>query len=171
MKTNRTEEITSPPSTFVSLESISPMAAKPNILVLCTGNSCRSQMAEGFLRHHAGDRFNVVSAGTRPAERVHPLAVRVMAEAGVDIAGQKPTDVKEYLGRLPVRYLIIVCDSAHEECPRVFPGVMNRLFWPFDDPAALQGSESEVLAGFRRIRDEIRTKIVAWLADDAAGID
>lgn len=147
------------------------MASKPNILVLCTGNSCRSQMAEGFLRHLAGDRFNVVSAGTRPAERVHPLAVRVMAEAGIDIAGQKPTDVKEYLGRLHAGHLIIVCDSANEECPRVFPGVVNRLFWPFDDPAVLQGSEQEVLTGFRRIRDEIRTKIVAWLAEETARSD
>lgn len=140
------------------------MDRKPNILVLCTGNSCRSQMAEGFLKHLAGDRFTAYSAGTRPAEHVHPLAVQVMAEVGVDIAGQQPTHVQEYLGRMAVRYLIIVCDGANEECPRIFPGVMHRLFWPFDDPAKLTGSEEEVLAGFRRVRDEIRERIVEWLA-------
>jgi len=140
------------------------MERKPNILVLCTGNSCRSQMAEGFLKHLAGDRFTASSAGTCPAEGVHPLAIQVMAEAGVDIAGQQPTHVKDYLGRFPIRYLIIVCDGANEECPRIFPGVMHRLFWPFDDPAKLTSSDEEVLAGFRRVRDEIRERIVEWLA-------
>lgn len=139
------------------------MDRKPNVLVLCTGNSCRSQMAEGFLRHLAGDRFESQSAGTRPAEQVHPMAVQVMAEEGIDISGQRPTPVTEYLGRLPVRYLIIVCDGANEECPRIFPGVMHRLFWPFDDPARLTGSDEEVLTGFPRVRDEIRSQIAGWL--------
>ena len=137
-----------------------------NILVLCTGNSCRSQMAEGFLRQMAGDRFDVFSAGTRPAERVHPLAVKVMGEAGIDISAQHPKSVKEFMGRLPVRHLIIVCDGANEECPRIFPGVLHRHFWPFDDPAQIAGTGEEVLAGFRRIRDGIRDKIASWLASD-----
>jgi arsenate reductase len=137
--------------------------SKPNILVLCTGNSCRSQMAEGWLRHLAGDRFEVHSAGTKPAQRVHPLAVQVMGEAGIDIGGQTPKDVKQFLGRLPVRHLIIVCASADQECPRIFPGMMQRHFLPFDDPAAMEGSPEEVLAGFRRIRDEIRERLEIWL--------
>jgi arsenate reductase len=137
---------------------------KRNVLVLCTGNSCRSQMAEGLLRHLAGDRLTVYSAGTRPAEQVHPLAVEVMAEAGVDISNQQPKHVQQYLGRLHAADLIIVCDGANEECPRIFPGVVNRHFWPFDDPAKLTGGNEEVLQGFRRVRDEIRAKIDEWLA-------
>ena len=139
------------------------MDHKPNVLVLCTGNSCRSQMAEGFLREYAGDRFDVHSAGTAPAERVHPLAVRVMGEVGIDIGGQHPKNSREFLGRLPVRYLLIVCDSANEECPRIFPGMLHRLFWPFDDPAKFEGSPEETLEEFRRVRDEIRDRILEWL--------
>jgi arsenate reductase len=139
------------------------MALKLNVLFLCTGNSCRSQMAEGFLRHFAADRFDVFSAGTDPAEHVHPLAVRVMNERGIDISAQRPKGVKEYLGRFPIRYLIIVCGGADESCPRVFPGVLHRLYWPFDDPAKLEGSAEEVLAGFRRVRDEIESKLGQWL--------
>jgi len=136
---------------------------KPNVLVLCTGNSCRSQMAEGFLRQLAGDRFQVFSAGTEPKDEVHPLAVKVMTEAGIDIARQHPRNVKEFLGRLPVRYLIIVCDGANESCPRTFPGLVERLFWPFDDPAKFQGTPEATLGEFRRVRDEIRERIVQWL--------
>lgn len=139
------------------------MSHKQNVLFLCTGNSCRSQMAEGFLRHYGGDRFEAHSAGTDPASAVHLRAVQVMAELGIDIAGQRPKGVKEYLGRIPIRHLIIVCDGADQSCPRIFPGVHNRLFWPFDDPARLTGDDEEVLAGFRRVRDEIREKIVEWL--------
>jgi arsenate reductase len=121
-------------------------------------------MAEGLLRHLAGDRFDVHSAGTEPAERVHPRAVQVMAERGIDVSGQRPKSVQEYLGRLPVRYLIIVCGGAEETCPRAIPGVMHRLFWPFDDPAKLTGTDEEVLAGFRRVRDEIEKRLQEWLA-------
>src|SRR5574339_1059435 len=111
-------------------------------------------MAEWLLRHLAGDRFGVYSAGPDPAERVHPLAVRVMGELGIDISDQRPKGVKEYLCKFPIRYLIIVCGGADEACPRIFPGVLHRVFWPFDDPAKLQGSDEELLAGFRRVRDE-----------------
>jgi len=139
------------------------MNDRPNILILCTGNSCRSQIAEGYIRHYAGDHFNVYSAGTEPAEWVHPIAVKVMKEDGVDISGGRPKHVKEFLGKISVRYLIIVCGGANESCPRIFPGMSQRLFWPFDDPAAFQGSEQETLEEFRRIRAEIKQQILSWL--------
>ena len=140
--------------------------SKQNVLFLCTGNSCRSQMAEGFLRHYGGDRYAAYSAGTDPAERVHPLAIEVMQEKGIDIRSQAPKDVGEYLGRLPVRHLIIVCDAANEKCPRIFPGMMNRLFWPFDDPATFVGSRSATLERFRAVRDEIEVRINEWLEEE-----
>lgn len=136
---------------------------KPNTLVLCTGNSCRSQMAEGFFREYASDRFDVYSAGTEPKREVHPLAVEVMRDLGIDISQQRPKDVKEFLGRLPVRYLIIVCSGANENCPRIFPGLTERLFWPFDDPAQFKGSPEATLAEFRRVRDEIKNRVLEWL--------
>jgi arsenate reductase (thioredoxin) len=142
------------------------MENKPNVLILCTGNSCRSQMAAGLLRDLAGDRFDVYSAGTDPAERVHPLAIQVMAERGIDISGSEPTNVKQYLGRLPVRHLIIVCQGANESCPTTFPGVLNRLFWPFDDPARFEGSETDKLDKFREVRDQIEVKLSAWLREN-----
>src|SRR5262245_3161277 len=138
------------------------MTKKPNVLVLCTGNYCRSQMAEVFLRQSAGEQFNVFSAGTEPKGEIHPLAVRVMAEAGIDISQQRSKGLKEFLGRLPVRYLIIVCDGANQSCPRVFPGLVERLFWPFDDPAKFQGTPEETLGEYRRVRDQIRERIVQW---------
>ena len=141
------------------------MDSKPNVLFLCTGNSCRSQMAEGFLRHYGGDKFNAYSAGTEPAERVHPLAVQVMAEKGIDISGQEPRDVGQYLGRLAVRHLIIVCAGANEKCPRIFPGMMNRMFWPFDDPAVFVGSPEATFEKFRAVRDAIEARITEWLKE------
>jgi arsenate reductase len=138
---------------------------KPNVLVLCTGNSCRSQMAEGFLRHYAADRFSVYSAGTERKNEIHPLAIEVMSEVGVDLLGQRPRHLKEYLGHLPVRYLIIVCSGADESCPRIFPGLVERIFWPFDDPAKFEGSPEGTLLEFRRIRDAIRDRIIAWLRE------
>ncbi len=137
---------------------------KPNLLVLCTGNSCRSQMAEGYFRELAGDRFNVLSAGTDPKGEVHPLAVKVMAEDGIDISQQRPKHLKTYLGKTPVRHLVIVCGGANESCPRIWPGMHDRHYWPFDDPAAFEGSPQDTLAEFRRVRDEIKTKIQSWLA-------
>lgn len=137
--------------------------SKANVLVLCTGNSCRSQMAEGYLRHLAGERFNVFSAGMEPQDAVHPLAVKVMQEDGVDITGQHPKNVKEFLGRIPVRYLIVVCHGASQNCPRIFPGMSEKLDWPFEDPAAFQGSDAATLEKFRTVRDEIKAKIQSWL--------
>lgn len=142
------------------------MENKPSVLFLCTGNSCRSQMAEGLLRELGGDRFAVYSAGTDPAERIHPLAVEVMAEKGIDISQQQPTNVGKYLGRLAVRHLVIVCAGANEKCPRIFPGMMNRHFWPFDDPATFVGSPEATLEKFRTVRDQIEARIKQWLSEN-----
>lgn len=141
------------------------MENKPSVLFLCTGNSCRSQMAEGFLREFGDDRFTADSAGTDPAERVHPLTVQVMSEKGIDISDGKPKHVGQFLSRLPVRHLIIVCDGANEKCLRIFPGMMNRMFWPFDDPAAFVGSEAATLEKFRTVRDQIESRIKQWLKE------
>jgi arsenate reductase len=122
-------------------------------------------MAEGFLRSYAPGRYKAHSAGTNPTEAVHPLAIQVMQEKGINIAGQRPKDVSQYLGRLSVRHLIIVCDGANEKCPRIFPGMMNRMFWPFDDPAAFKGSADATVEKFRSVRDEIETRIKQWLKE------
>jgi arsenate reductase (thioredoxin) len=136
---------------------------KPTILILCTGNSCRSQMAEGFLRVAAGDLVNVQSAGSLPAGFVHPLAIKVMAEAGIDISGHRSKHLKEFLEQ-PVHTVITVCGSADKACP-VFPGQVNRHHWPFEDPFQAAGSEEEILQGFRRVRDEIRRVLEAYAAE------
>jgi arsenate reductase len=142
--------------------------SKPALLVLCTGNSCRSQMAEAFLRAEVGERFEVYSAGTEPATEVHPLAVKAMAEIGYDLSGQRPKGIQELLGRMPVKYLFIVCDGAAGSCPSTWPGVLNRYVWPFEDPARAEGSEEERLAVFRRVRDQIRDKFGAWATEHSS---
>ena len=136
---------------------------KQNVLFLCTGNSCRSQMAEGYLRHFAGHMFDVYSAGTEPNDEVHPFAIRAMFDVGIDISKQHPKGVKEFLGQLPVRYLIIVCSGANESCPRIDPGMAEHLYWPFDDPAKFEGTPEATIAEFRRVRDEIKQQIMEWL--------
>jgi arsenate reductase len=133
---------------------------KPTVLFLCTGNSCRSQMAEGWLRHLAGDRFQVISAGTHPVG-VNPRAIAVMAEAGVDISLHRSKHVDEFLGRCP-EYVITVCDRAKEACPMI-PWSGKVLHWGFEDPADAQGSEDDRLRVFRRVRDEIAERIIGWL--------
>lgn len=130
------------------------------VLVLCTGNSCRSQMAEGFFRHLGGERVEVFSAGLSP-KGVHPLAIKVMAEIGIDISKQTSNNLDEYLS-LKFDYLITVCDNAAANCP-VFPGEGKRLHWPFDDPASATGNDEEILAEFRRIRDQIAGKVEEFL--------
>ncbi len=140
---------------------------KLNILVLCTGNSARSQMAEALLRKHGGGRFDVYSAGTDP-KGMNPYTVRAMAEAGIDVSAQRSKHLKEYLGTLDVHYLIIVCHGADQKCPAVWPGVSERMFWPFEDPAACHGTDAEKLAKFREVRGEIDAKVRAWLAEQRA---
>jgi arsenate reductase len=126
---------------------------RKRVLVLCTGNSARSQMAEGLLRHDAGDRFDVESAGVDPG-RVRPEAIAVMKEIGVDISTHRSKHVDEFAGQ-QFDYVLTVCDNANESCP-VLPGQGERLHRSFEDPAALQADEQQRLAAFRRVRDEIR---------------
>ena len=140
------------------------MSDKKQVLILCTGNSARSQMAEGLLRHDAGDRFAVESAGTK-ATLVRPEAIAAMKELGIDISGQRSKNVEEFDGRR-FDYVITVCDNARETCP-VFFGPAERLHHSFDDPAAVNGSDDERLAVFRRVRDELRT----YLREFASGIE
>jgi len=135
------------------------------VLFLCTHNSARSQMAEGLLRRLAADRFEVASAGTE-ARGVNPLAVRAMADIGVDLRGHTSKTLDRFLGE-QWDYVITVCDNANESCP-VFPGPVTRLHWSFDDPSAAAGGDEQRLAVFRRVRDEIRARIDAWLAQQAA---
>jgi arsenate reductase len=126
---------------------------KLRVLILCTGNSARSQMAEGLLRHDVGDRFEVFSAGTRPSA-VRPEAIAVMRELGIDLGSHRSKHVDLFAGQT-FDYVLTVCDNAKESCP-VFPGQTVRIHRGFEDPAALAGSEEERLAVFRRVRDEIR---------------
>ena len=137
------------------------MSGKRRVLILCTGNSARSQMAEGLLRHVAGDEFEVESAGTI-ASFVRPQAIAAMAEIGIDISGHRSKCLNEFLGD-PFDYIITVCDNAAENCP-VFPGKAERIHWSFDDPAEATGSDAEQLAVFRRVRDEIAEKLKIFVA-------
>ena len=137
------------------------MEKKTRVLFLCTGNSARSQMAEAFLRLYGGSRFEAHSAGLEP-KGINPCTRQVLAEVGVDMSGQTSKDLTVYLGKTHFGYLITVCGNAEERCP-IFPGVATRLYWPFDDPAAVDGPDDEKLAAFRRVRDAIEIRILAWL--------
>ena len=130
---------------------------KPKVLFLCTGNSARSQMAEGWLRALAGDRFEVFSAGTHPAG-LNPLAIAVMQEVGIDISSQHSKSIDQFVGK-PIDHVITVCDRAKESCP-VFPSAFQVFDWSFDDPAVATGSNEARLSVFRLVRDEIREKIL-----------
>ena len=129
------------------------MGQKKRVLILCTGNSARSQMAEGLLRHDSGDRFEVESAGTKPS-RVRLEAIQVMREIGIDISAHRSKSVDEFAGET-FDYVLTVCDHAKESCP-IYPGHSNRLHRNFQDPAAVEGSEEQRLAAFRKVRDEIQ---------------
>ena len=139
------------------------MSTRPRVLILCTGNSARSQMAEGLLRHDGGGRFEVESAGTRPSA-VRPEAVEAMRGIGVDISGHRSKSVDEFAGEA-FDYVITVCDNARENCP-YFPATTRTIHHGFDDPAAVEGAWEERLAAFRRVRDEI----AGWLRVWAAGV-
>lgn len=132
------------------------MKTKKRVLILCTGNSARSQMAEGLLRHLAGDRFEVESAGVEPSH-VRPEAIEAMREIGIDISGHRSKSVDEFVSK-QFDYVVTVCDNAKESCP-VFLGKAERIHWSFNDPAAAKGDNAERMAVFRRVRDEIRQKI------------
>lgn len=136
------------------------MEQKTRILILCTGNSCRSQMAQGLFRHYSNGEIDAYSAGLDP-KGVNPRAVTVMKELGIDISGHTSNHLEKYLND-QFDYVITVCDNANERCP-VFPGAGTKLHWPFDDPAYATGTDEEILGEFRRVRDEIAAKIRTWL--------
>ena len=135
---------------------------KPAVLILCTGNSCRSHLAEGILRAAAGDLLEVHSAGSKPAGYVHPLAIVVMREIGIDISGHRSKHLDEFKNQ-SIETVITVCGNADAACP-MFPGQVNRHHWGFDDPAHAEGTEEEKLVVFRRVRDEIRRVFDAYAA-------
>jgi len=137
------------------------MSGRKRVLILCTGNSARSQMAEGLLRNIAGDRFEVASAGVAPTH-VRPEAISVMNEIGIDISQHRSKSVDEFIGQ-EFDYVITVCDNANEQCP-TFPANTQRIHWSFADPAAVEGGEATRLAAFRLVRDEIQQRLRSFAA-------
>ncbi len=136
---------------------------KLRVLFLCTGNSARSQMAEAFLRNLGGEHFEAFSAGLEP-KGMNPLTVLVMEEAGIDLSTQWSKGINEYLGKEHFQFLVTVCAHAEENCPRVWPGVHQRLHWSFEDPAAFEGNQVQKLEKFRLVRDQIRARIIEFIA-------
>ncbi len=136
---------------------------KINVLFLCSENSCRSQMAEAFLRELAGDKFEPYSAGLESSS-VNPIAVKVMSEKGIDISSQVSKSVDKFLGKESFMYVIFVCEGAEKECPVIYPVVPNALSWPLQDPAAFRGSEEQKLEVFRNTRDEIERLVKEFIA-------
>ena len=141
---------------------------KKKVLLLCTHNSCRSQMAEGIVNHYLGDRFQVYSAGTE-ATRVNPLAIQVLAEQGIDISGHRSKTLDEFAGK-KFDYVITLCGSANEQCP-LFIGGVQRVHIGFDDPSQITGTLEQVLPEFRRVRDEIRSRLEEFFAADCGKLN
>ena len=137
--------------------------SKPKVIFLCTGNSARSQMAEALLRSHAGDRFDVYSAGLEPKGLILPEVLEVMKEIGLDMQGQTSKSVKEYLGKVVFAHTITVCGDAEENCPAVFLNMGKHEHWPFDDPAKFEGSDAERFERTRAVRDQIEQRVQEWL--------
>lgn len=137
-------------------------SVKPTVLILCTGNSCRSHLAEGLLRAAAGDILDVQSAGSKPAGYVHPLAIEVMKEIGIDISAHRSKHMNDFLQQ-PVETVVTVCGNADQACP-MYPGQLNRHHWGFDDPAHATGTDAEKRVVFRRVRDEIKRVFEAYAA-------
>lgn len=135
---------------------------KKRVLFFCKHNSCRSQIAEAFLRQMAGDRYEVSSAGLYP-EPIHYLVDRVMQEAGISIAGQTSKSIHLFMNRSPFDHIIIVCEEGEAECPTLVPLAIHVDRWPFPDPAMVAGDPNAIAEAFRRTRDEIKAKIAAWL--------
>tara|TARA_R110002072_G_scaffold141664_3_gene286949 strand:+ start:63192 stop:63986 length:795 start_codon:yes stop_codon:yes gene_type:complete len=142
--------------------AISPKPERLTVLFLCSKNSARSQMAEALLKKHAGDQFLVHSAGLRPAA-VAPLTLKVLNEIGIDTSACTAKDFGDFLGRVPIHFGIVVCDRADRECTQIFPFAVKRLYWPFEDPAAFEGSRAARLAKFREVRDAIDARVREWL--------
>jgi arsenate reductase (thioredoxin) len=137
--------------------------SKPSVLFLCAHNAARSQMAEALLRKHASDRFDIMSAGLEPTT-VHPLTIRAMNEVGVNLSGCRAKGLADFLGKMKFQLAIIVCERTQTNCPHIYPFALERLYWPFEDPAEAQGTEEQQLQKFREVRDQIADKIRAWLA-------
>jgi len=137
---------------------------KPKILVLCTGNSARSQMAEALFRKYGGDRYAVYSAGVEP-KGINPYTVRVMEEVGLSLADHRSKDVREYLGKEHFAHVFTVCHHAEQNCPSVFLTMGTHDHWDLDDPAALEGTDAEKLVKFRAVRNQIDERVRAWLQE------
>ena len=135
---------------------------KQNILFLCAHNAARSQMAEALWRKHADDRYNIVSAGLEPST-IHPMTIRVLNEVGIDTSNHYAKGLAGLLGKDTFQFVIFVCERTQKNCPYIFPFALQRLNWPFEDPAAAMGTEEEQLEKFRTIRDQIETRILKWL--------
>ena len=140
---------------------------KPAVLFLCTANSCRSQMAEGWLRHLAGDQYEALSAGLEPRP-IHPLAIETMAKIGIDISSQRSKSVAELLGRKTIRVAVFVCAKAERDCPVVYPFAVQSLSWPLDDPAEITDSETQRRNKFEETRDRLGQMIRDWLDSEKA---
>jgi arsenate reductase (thioredoxin) len=136
------------------------------VLFLCTHNSARSLMAEALVRHLAGERFEVLSAGLRPGD-VHPLTRRVLEERGIDTSTLRSKGLETIMGRIGIKYAIMVCEEAEMACPRIYPFAVQTLRWPFEDPAAATGNEATQLAKFREVRDTIERRLRSWLTEIA----
>ena len=143
---------------------------KTKIIIVCSQNSARSQMAEAFFNKYGQDILEVASAGLESTS-VNPYAIQVMKEIGMDISGQRSKSVKEFLGKNAFGYVITVCKKAESRCPIIFPGVSQILSWPFDDPAAVTGTEEEKLEAFRKARNEIEMKVKDWIAANRQLLD
>ncbi len=142
---------------------------RTKVLFLCTGNSARSQIAQAFLNHYAGDRFEAYSAGLEP-KGIHPDTRQVMEEVGLYLEGHTSKHLSEYMGKVHFGYLITVCSDADEKCPSTFPGMGQRLHWAFEDPAAFRGTEDETLEKFRQVRDQIGGRVKEWVEDLGRGM-
>jgi arsenate reductase len=138
------------------------------VLFLCTGNSARSQMAEAFVRKYSLGQLEPFSAGLEP-KALNPLTVQVMEEIGIDMTGYRSKGIEEYLGKEHFNFLVTVCHDAEQNCPRVWPGVNQRLHWSFEDPAKFEGNEQEKLEKFRQIRDHIQEKVISWIKENDQG--
>ena len=139
--------------------------SKPKVLFLCTGNSARSQMAEGLLRALAGKQLEVFSAGTEPKGSILPEVQEAMREIGIDTSAQWSKSVMEYMGKVNFGYVITVCADAEENCPAVFLNMGTHLHWPFDDPAKFSGDDETRLTSTRRVRDQIEERLRLWLTE------
>jgi arsenate reductase len=140
-------------------------SGKPRVLFLYTGNSARSLMAEALLRCHAGEKVEACSAGLKPST-VNPVTLRVLNEIGIDTSTLCSKGVDAFLGRVPVKHAIVVCERAQQSCPRLFPFATQNHYWPFEDPAAFRGTEEQTLEKFREVRDEIDHRIRQWVKEE-----